>query len=210
MKKNKQKIISFLAIILIGLVPLGVAAPFGTSEFATVETAKSWVGVKEVPHGNDRSGIDCSHLVYQVYKEVGAKNTAFQTVPNMKKNKYYVNMTSPKPGDVIFWKKNVDKDGKKYWLAYHVGIYIGNDQFIHASDETQNVTIDNITGIYNDGMPYYARWNANNEVLIKPERLYLTFWEGYTFCLITHKQTDDELLTSNPENTVVSVGYRKL
>lgn len=122
----------------------------------------------------------------------------FQTVPNMKKNKYYVNKTSPRSGDVIFWKKNVIKNDKKYWLAYHVGIYIGNNQFIHASDETKNVTIDNVSGIYKDGVPYYSRWDANNETLIIPERLYLTFFERYTLCLVTYKQTE-ELLISNPE-----------
>ena len=83
----------------------------------------------------------------------------FQTVANMKKNKYYVTTTSPRPGDVIFWKKDVTKNGKKYWLAAHVGIYVGNGKFIHASDETRKVTTDSISGMYKDGMPYYARWS---------------------------------------------------
>ena len=72
--------------------------------------------------GNDRSGIDCSHLVYQVYKQVRAKSIVFQTVPNMKRNLNYVNVSSPSPGDVIFWEKDVIKNDKKYWLSDHVGI----------------------------------------------------------------------------------------
>jgi len=135
------------------------AAPVGTSESGTLKAAKGWIGVKVIHGGNSRSGIDCSHFVYQVYKKVGAKSIVFQTVPNMKKNKYYVTTKSPRPGDVIFWKKDVTKNGKKYWLAAHVGIYIGNGKFIHASNEIRKVTTDSITGIYKDGGPYYSRWS---------------------------------------------------
>ena len=111
--------------------------------------------------GDDRSGIDCSHLVYQVYKQVGAKSIVFQTVPNMKRNTNYVNISSPTPGDVIFWEKDVIKNDKKYWLSDHVGICIGNGQFIHTSYDTKKVTIDNISGLYQDGKPYFARWSHN-------------------------------------------------
>jgi len=162
MEINKQKaIVSLIVIILIACISLGVAAPIGISESAVVEAAKSWIGVDSVHGGNDTSGIDCSHLVYQVYKQVGAKGIVFQTVPDMKKNTDYVSISSPTPGDVIFWEKDVTKNDKKYWLSDHVEIYIGNGQFIHASDETKKVTIDNISGLYQDGKPYFARWSHN-------------------------------------------------
>ena len=77
-------------------------------------------------------------LVYQVYKQVRAKSIVFETVANMKKDKYYVTTKSPRPGDVIFWKKAVTVNGKKYWLDDHVGIYIGNSKFIDSSDVLSN------------------------------------------------------------------------
>jgi cell wall-associated NlpC family hydrolase len=158
MEINKQKaIVSLIVIILITCIPLGVAAPIGTSESAVVEAAKSWIGVDSVHGGNDTSGIDCSHLVCQVYKQVGAKSIVFQIVPDMKKNTDYVSLSSPTPGDVIFWEKDVTKNDKKYWLSVHVGIYIGNGQFIHTSYDTKKVAINNITGPYQDGAPYFAR-----------------------------------------------------
>ena len=83
----------------------------------------------------------------------------FQTVPNMKNNIYYVTTTSPAPGDVIFWEKDVTKNDKTYWLAGHVGIYIGNEQFIDTSFDTGKVTTESISDVYKDGMPYYARWS---------------------------------------------------
>jgi cell wall-associated NlpC family hydrolase len=152
--------VSLVFIILLAiLVPLVAAAPQGTSEAATVKAAKNWIGVKVVHGGNSRSSIDCSHLVYQVYKQVGARGIYFETVANMKKDKNYVTTKSPRPGDIILWKKAVTINGVKYWFDGHVGIYIGNNQFIHASNEKRIVTIDNIAGIYKEGTPYFAKWS---------------------------------------------------
>ena len=160
MRINEQKLIVILLFTtLIAFIPLGVAAPFGTSEHTTVNVAKSWLGVKFVHRGNNTSVIDCSHLVYQVYSKVGAKDIYFLRVPYMKNNTYYVKTTDPAPGDVIFWQRDVTQNNKTYMLATHVGIYIGNNQFIDPSFITKNVTIENITGIYKEGLPYFARWS---------------------------------------------------
>jgi len=160
MKISKERlIVTFLLAILIALIPLGAAAPVGTSENATLEAANNWLGVKSVHGGNNTTAIDCSHLVYQVYSQVGAKDIFFQKVPDMKNNTDYVNTSSPAPGDVIFWQKDVPQNGRIYWLATHVGIYIGNNQFIDTSFDTKNVTTENITGVYEEGMPYFARWS---------------------------------------------------
>ena len=162
MKINKQKLIAILLVaILIAFIPLVTAAPVGTSESAVVEAAKSWIGVKSVHGSNNRSGIDCSHLVFQVYNQAGAKDIVFQTVPNMKKNAYYVTTTSPTPGDVIFWKKDITKNNRNYWLINHVGIYIGNGQFIDTSFDTKTVATESISGVYEEGIPYYARWDPD-------------------------------------------------
>jgi len=160
MKINKHQLIAILLVaILIAFIPLASAAPAGTSESTVVAAAKSWIGVKSVHGGNSRSGIDCSHLVYQVYKQAGAKDIVFQTVPNMKKNAYYVTTDSPTPGDVIFWKKDITENNRNYWLISHVGIYIGNGQFIDTSFDTKTVTTESISGVYQEGLPYYARWD---------------------------------------------------
>ncbi|AKB44404.1 MULTISPECIES: C40 family peptidase [Methanosarcina] len=160
MKISKERlIVTFLLAILIAFIPLGAAAPVGTSENATLEAANNWLGVKSVHGGNNTTAIDCSHLVYQVYSQVGAKDIFFQKVPDMKNNTDYVNTSSPAPGDVIFWQKDVPQNGRIYWLATHVGIYIGNNQFIDTSFDTKNVTTENITGVYEEGMPYFARWS---------------------------------------------------
>lgn len=157
----KGKISLLLAVMLLAcaLAPAVEAAPAGTSESKTVAIAMTWLGVKDVSGGNSRSGIDCSHLVYQVYKAAGAKTYYFMKVPDMKKNKNFVTTSSPRPGDVIFWKKDVKTSKRTYWLAAHVGIYIGGGKFIHTSWDTKKVSLDSVQGVYKTGQPYYAHWN---------------------------------------------------
>lgn len=163
MDKIKQKalIISLILIILLAISASSVAAaPIGTKESDVVKYAKSWIGVPNVHGGNSRAGIDCSHLVYQVYSKAGAKRIYFMKVPEIKKNKYYVIIKSPRSGDLILWKKDVTKNGKKYYLAAHVGIFIGNGQFVHTSSDKRKVVIDSISqSPYKDGQPYYVRWS---------------------------------------------------
>ncbi|RXA20795.1 PGF-pre-PGF domain-containing protein [Methanosarcina sp. MSH10X1] len=164
MKTKRQKLIAILLVAsLIAFIPLVSAAPSGTSETTVVEAAKSWLGVKSVHGGSNRSGIDCSHLVFEIYKQAGASDIVFQTVPNMKKNSNYVNTTSPTPGDIIFWKKDITKNNRTYWLVSHVGIYIGNEQFIDTSFDTKTVAIESVSGVYKDGMPYYAKWITDGD-----------------------------------------------
>jgi YVTN family beta-propeller protein len=131
----------------------------GTLQSAIVEIAKNWIGIKSVHGGNNTSAIDCSHLVYQVYKQAGVKGIVFEKVPAMKNNTYYVNTSSPVPGDVIFWEKDVPQNNRTYWLTTHVGIYTGNEQLIDTSYDTEKVEIENISGVYKEGMPYFSRWS---------------------------------------------------
>lgn len=127
------------------LASSAAATPVGTKENDVVKHAKSWVGVPNVHGGNSKDGIDCSHLVYQVYSKAGARGIYFMKVPQLKTNKYYAKISSPRPGDLILWKKDVTKNGKKYSLCAHVGILIGNGQFVHTSSDKGKVTIDKIS-----------------------------------------------------------------
>ncbi|MGB9928593.1 MAG: C40 family peptidase [Methanosarcina sp.] len=158
----KQKVItiSLILILLLSISASSVAAaPEGTKEADVVKHAKSWIGVKNVHGGNSRSGIDCSHLVYQVYLKAGAKGISFMKVPAMKKNKYYAVIKSPRPGDLIFWKKDITYNGRKYYLTSHVGILIGGGKFVHTSSDKGKVVIDSIsTAPYKSGQYYYVRW----------------------------------------------------
>lgn len=161
--KQKARISLLLAITILlacTLAPAVAAAPVGTSPTKVVAIAASWIGVKNEHNGNSRAGIDCSHLVYQVYRAAGAKSYYFMKVPAMRSNTYFKTVKTPALGDVVFFKKDVTYNGKKYGLTSHVGIYIGNSKMIDTAFSTKGTVMINDLkkSPFKDGSPYYAQW----------------------------------------------------
>ena len=56
-----------------------------------------------------------------------------------------------KPGDLIFWSKDGTDEG-----VYHVAIYIGNGQMIHALSSKYDTLIQ--------GVDYYERWDSKTSL----------------------------------------------
>ena len=104
------------------------------------QAAERWLGVPYRLGGNDRRGIDCSGLAVQLYREVFGirlpRNSARQRTLG-----YAVHPPYLKPGDLLFFRfKN--NEGVE-----HVAIYLGNNQFVHAS-QTRGVVIENLNTPY--------------------------------------------------------------
>jgi uncharacterized protein YgiM (DUF1202 family) len=80
-------------------------------------------------------GFDCSGLMYYVYGQFGytLSRTATQQYRN---NGTSVTKSELQPGDLIFFGSG-DK-------IYHVGMYIGDDNFIHACDSKTGVIISSL------------------------------------------------------------------
>lgn len=93
--------------------------------------ALSFQGVPYVWGGASPSGFDCSGFIYYVYKQAGY-NIARTSAGDYEARSYYV--SSPKAGDLVFFK-NTYKQG-----ISHMGIYIGNGQFIHAGGDYVQVS----------------------------------------------------------------------
>jgi len=90
-----------------------------------ITNAKSYLGTRYQWGGNSHQGIDCSGLVQQVYlgQDIKLPRTAFrqfQAGKPIKRNELL-------PGDLIFFHTNYRKRGPT-----HVGIYVGNQHFMHA------------------------------------------------------------------------------
>lgn len=85
--------------------------------------AESWLGVSYKYAGNTKAGVDCSGFVKNVYNEVGVE------LPRTSGEQYLVTIPTDQPnvGDLVFFKKRDQ--------IYHVGIYVGNNQMIHASSQ---------------------------------------------------------------------------
>ncbi len=100
-----------------------------------VEIARSCVGVpyRSTVDAVTKNYMDCSGLVYYVYKVAGfnwrsrqSANTIAQTYGTRVAFRAY-DYSSLLPGDLLFYSSN---GGRTY---DHVAIYIGGEQFVHAT-----------------------------------------------------------------------------
>ena len=121
----------------------GSAPPPQVTDFAGVfvNTAKSLIGTPYAWGGSTLSGFDCSGFIYYVANQSG-KSIGRYSAAGYYSRTYYVDQ--PQPGDLVFFQ-NTYKPG-----ISHVGIYLGDNQFIHADDK-KGVSIANL------GSPYYTK-----------------------------------------------------
>ena len=84
-----------------------------------------WYGVKYKYAGKDKSGIDCSGLTSTLYAKVYKKTISCSTKALVEETKK-VKESDMKEGDLVFFKIDSGK-------ASHVGVYLQNNKFVHAS-----------------------------------------------------------------------------
>ena len=98
--------------------------------------AKKYIGCPYKWGKNGPTSFDCSGFTQYIYKEALGIN-----IPRSIYNQLtYSKLTSVSiliPGDLVFT-----------FNADHVGIYVGNNQFIHAPYDGQNVKISYIYNFY--------------------------------------------------------------
>ncbi|AQS60089.1 C40 family peptidase [Desulforamulus ferrireducens] len=105
---------------------------------AVLEYAKQFVGVRYRSGGESPSGFDCSGYVRYVFKNFGID--LVHTAAGQYKSGTVINRDELRPGDLVFF--NTGGNG-----INHSGIYIGNNQFIHASS-SRGVRVDSLSDSY--------------------------------------------------------------
>ncbi|MET2897439.1 NlpC/P60 family protein [Vibrio rotiferianus] len=83
-----------------------------------------WKGTPYRYGGNQRNGIDCSAFVQKAYVEA-YQLTLPRTTKEQSNQGIKLDWQDARIGDLIFFKTKR--------ATYHVGIYLGNMQFMHAS-----------------------------------------------------------------------------
>lgn len=90
-------------------------------------TSAEWIGVPYRAGGDSKYGTDCSGLVSQLYKKVYRTRLSRSTDEQLKESTK-VSFRNLREGDLVFFTSRASK--KK---VAHVGIYLKNGKFIHAS-----------------------------------------------------------------------------
>lgn len=99
-----------------------------------VAYAKKYLGYKYVSGGSSpKTGFDCSGFTKYVYGHFGYKLN--RTSSDQRKNGTKVSKSKLKVGDLLIF-------------TGHVGIYIGNNKFIHASNPSDGVKITSLSDSY--------------------------------------------------------------
>jgi cell wall-associated NlpC family hydrolase len=83
-----------------------------------------WAGAPHKDGGLSKNGIDCSGFVYLVFKNT-LQTQLPRTTKSLATTGKAIAQQQLKPGDLVLFKIRSKVN--------HVGIYTGNDQFIHAS-----------------------------------------------------------------------------
>jgi hypothetical protein len=97
----------------------------GTENPVLLREVAGWLGTPYRYGGTTKAGADCSGFAKVVYLEVYDINLERVTV-NMAQNSRRIGKRNLREGDLVFFRIN----GRR---ISHVGIYLSNNKFIHAS-----------------------------------------------------------------------------
>lgn len=104
-----------------------------------LSTVKSQVGKPYVYGAAGPNSFDCSGLTYYAYKKEGIYLN--RTSRDQAQNGKYVSKSNLKAGDLVFFNSGTNS-------IRHVGIYVGNDKFIHSPSPGKSVKYESLSTSY--------------------------------------------------------------
>lgn len=142
-RRSLVKFATVLSVFFAGVSVINVPVVNGNQEVqaaskvtkkrnAIVSFAKKQVGKRYVWGATGPSSFDCSGLVQYVYSKAAGINVTRTTYSQIKQGNA-VSLNALQPGDLLFWG------------SYHVGIYLGNGQYVHAATPSQGVRVQTIS-----------------------------------------------------------------
>ena len=115
-------------------------------------TVAQWLGTPYRYGQNTMRGTDCSGFVGNIYQTVYRKNLARGTADILRLNCRKISRQNLHEGDLVFFATGITKK------VSHVGIYLKDGKFAHASS-SKGVIISNLNETY-----YRKRWVTGGRV----------------------------------------------
>jgi lipoprotein Spr len=112
-----------------------------------------WLGVPYRHGGLSRKGLDCSGFTYLVYQKVYNKKLPRSTAGLSEMKMHHIQKGNLRPGDLVFFTTS-----KSHNRISHVGIYLKDGRFIHASTN-RGVTVSHLDEDY-----YSRTWKKGGRV----------------------------------------------
>jgi cell wall-associated NlpC family hydrolase len=103
--------------------------------------ANNFMGTRYRLGGNSQdTGLDCSGLIKQIWQRLGLADLPHQAA-NMAKLGVPVQLRDIQVGDLVFFNTTGKQNS-------HVGVYIGDGRFVHASSVLKKVTENSLSESY--------------------------------------------------------------
>lgn len=115
--------------------------------------ASTWLGTPYRYGGTTRQGVDCSGLISNLYLQVYQKRLERTAAEMARKNCRKTAKSNLREGDLVFFNTAKKKKG-----INHVGLYLKNGYFIHATT-SKGVIISNLREEY-----YTKKWKQGGIV----------------------------------------------
>lgn len=128
----------------------------GTSAISNIirQVSDEWIGTPYRWGGTTRRGIDCSAFVQTILRDALDIRITRTTASQVHEGES-VRRENLLPGDLVFFRRRGTR---------HVGIYLGNNEFIHASS-SRGVTISDLSRGY-----YNRHYWTSRRIIDDPER----------------------------------------
>ena len=121
---------------------LGIAIEENDPDMPLYTEAAKWIGTRYKYRGMAESGVDCSGLTSLLYKAVYKKTLQRSSADMARHNVVAIDKSLLKAGDLIFFATS----GNARAIT-HVGVYLKDNRFIHASSRA-GVVVNNLNEDY--------------------------------------------------------------
>lgn len=134
------------------VLDIGIEKP-GYFDTALIKYINGWLGVRYCYGAASKAGTDCSGFITSVYRDV-YKISLPRSSPSIYQKCEHVDRASLNSGDLVFF---AIRGGKQ---VSHVGVYLWDGYFVHASTK-RGVIISNLSE------DYYNRYFAGGGYVIQ-------------------------------------------